>query len=518
MILLLAALSGCTTAEPTLNDLPVEGQAPVPTTTVLLNLEPEVMFADRPFVATVRNLQPGTFVSLYADASGAPGACPPAIAPTCLAIPYSAIRIGRARAGADGTARFNFRTPPTLGPVVKLQALSPGATVWQISNQRGGTLVDPTIDVDADGLTWEEEEAAGTSVTDPDTDGDLVLDGVDPDPLVPRRFAMMPGLLGLGDFQPPGVERELRDATGAQCLNNITVALTSDALCFAGWDGEMMCAGSLHGQTLGPNFVPVGLSNVTQILATNPARGDTICAVADGKPKCLGADNAYGQLGDGTTTPRTTWTQWAGTRPDIDWLVTHDFDTVCGMDVTGQVWCTGLGFGSTPIRPFPGTYTSIRIDRNDQVVVDVPEFRRQSATYECFTVDESIPRDLNDTECQYGDFGRTAAMVAVSKYEWYTTPSTTSFILEPSGEVTAHYMTFPFFTSGYLEEDEFFLDYNVLFIAGAVDAEGVCAVYIDGSMSCFGPNTTGRFGTGSYTELYGETQVLPPGSFDVECH
>lgn len=61
---------------------------------------------------------------------------------------------------------------------------------WQrywglISWSEYGTPTDPEADFDWDGLTDFEEWLAGTDPTDRDTDGDGLVDGVDPDPSAP---------------------------------------------------------------------------------------------------------------------------------------------------------------------------------------------------------------------------------------------------------------------------------------------------------------------------------------------
>ena len=64
---------------------------------------------------------------------------------------------------------------------------------------------DETGDPDGDGLDNLAEQAAGTDPNDLDTDGDLVPDGLDPEPLNPLIPAPPVPTLGLGETLLLGV-------------------------------------------------------------------------------------------------------------------------------------------------------------------------------------------------------------------------------------------------------------------------------------------------------------------------
>ncbi|XYI01261.1 hypothetical protein ACMHYB_16505 [Sorangium sp. So ce1128] len=55
-----------------------------------------------------------------------------------------------------------------------------------------------------------------------------------------------------------------------------------------------------------------------------------------------------------------------------------------------------------------------------------------------------------------------------------------------------------------------------LAIAGNFYTDSLCAVYDDGSISCFGSNDHGQLGVPD-AQLTAEKIVQPPGSVDVSC-
>lgn len=65
----------------------------------------------------------------------------------------------------------------------------------------------PAPDADADGLPDPREIATGTSPTTPDTDGDGITDGVDPEPLEPSPRLRLPAAVA---FHSRGVGREIK--------------------------------------------------------------------------------------------------------------------------------------------------------------------------------------------------------------------------------------------------------------------------------------------------------------------
>lgn len=139
---------------------------------------------------------------------------------------------------------------------------------------------------------------------------------------------------------------------GGTCDADVALAASDRAVCFAGADGEMKCAGAVSTVAFGNSFAGTGLTNVDQILIS-PTRigttdGNGLCVHrTDGTAWCLGDYNASGQFGDGTTSAQTSAAQW-GSASDLVALGTGNWDQLCALDLSGTVSCAGAGYGSTP--------------------------------------------------------------------------------------------------------------------------------------------------------------------------
>jgi alpha-tubulin suppressor-like RCC1 family protein len=127
--------------------------------------------------------------------------------------------------------------------------------------------------------------------------------------------------------------------------------------------GGVKCWGrNEHGQ-LGDNtttnhYTPVGVSGLTSGVKTLAAGGEHACALtAGGGVKCWGY-NLHGQLGDGTTTDRHTPVDGIGLASGVLTVAANEFHT-CALTAGGGVKCWGdndfgqLGDGTTTDRSTP---------------------------------------------------------------------------------------------------------------------------------------------------------------------
>jgi hypothetical protein len=127
---------------------------------------------------TVQVVNTGEWTRLWAATSGGPPqACPPELAPRCLALGHQAIVVGSARtAGQDVT----FTVTPLAGWAgwdLRLQAASGPIGQPPLTRVVRIPMVDPAGDEDLDGLDNRGERAFGTDMFEADTDGDRALDG-----------------------------------------------------------------------------------------------------------------------------------------------------------------------------------------------------------------------------------------------------------------------------------------------------------------------------------------------------
>jgi alpha-tubulin suppressor-like RCC1 family protein len=175
-------------------------------------------------------------------------------------------------------------------------------------------------------------------------------------------------------------------ASDARVVGHRALAITAGYThaCALADDGRVFCWGSnslgqlgapaadhcdvpdlLHGGASSPTTcreraAPVtGITNATQVVAS----GDSTCArLTDGTVQCWG-DNAWAQLGDGTTTNRPVPT----TVPGLNHVAQIALGTThaCARKDDGTVWCWGLNFagqlGTTPVQPPPGATAKLGI-------------------------------------------------------------------------------------------------------------------------------------------------------------
>jgi hypothetical protein len=343
----------------------------------------------------------------------------------------------------------------------------------------GEVLPEPVDDC----LTPEDEDCDGVS----NTDCDSVF------PIAPTA----------ADFGWQGVQD--RFAHGSTlCTGEVAAAISDQALCFAGSDNRLHCAGQVGSRVFGASFVDAGLEDPRQILITatfNVPEGNAMCVVVgDGSMQCLGHRNAHGELGTGDTNPVDAFTAWGG-RHDIVRGATGSGDQFCVVTVDHAVYCAGYAF--TPVPSYQGrasamwNYGALHLD-------EPGVFRVSPGLANCRVQSVGL---LCDWPSPQGPPGHTV---------------TGGQVLTPyDGEGTACHLdddaNVACFSVATSVETPLFAQGKVIELLTNYYSEAICAVYADGSLWCIGPNQNGKLGVGSVTELSVETEVAPPGSVRPPC-
>ena len=246
----------------------------------------------------------------------------------------------------------------------------------------------------------------------------------------------------------------------------VAIAAGNGHTCAVTSTGGVKCWGDNYYGQLGDGSrtgrkVPVDVVGLTSGVSVIAAGGDHTCAImSSGGVKCWGDDD-YGQLGDGTTTYRSTPVDVVGLTVGVVAIATGNGHT-CAVASTGGVKCWGanysgqLGDGSTTNRATPVDVVGLA----DGVVAiaaggifDLHDAHTCAAT----STDEVKCWGANDSG-QLGD-GST------------TNRSTPVDVVELTGEVAA-------------------------IAAGGIH---ICAVTSAGGAKCWGDNIYGQLGDGTHT-------------------
>jgi alpha-tubulin suppressor-like RCC1 family protein len=218
-----------------------------------------------------------------------------------------------------------------------------------------------------------------------------------------------------------------------------------------GWNG----AGQLGDGTTTSRGTPVDVSGLTSgVTAITAGESHTCVRTASGGVKCWGRNDA-GQLGDGTTTERHTPVEVNGLPNGVIAIAAGDFHT-CALITSGGVRCWGangsgqLGDGTTTQRSMP---------------VDVSGLTSRV------------------TAVAAGDFHTCALITSGGVRCWGANGS------GQLGDGTTTQRSMPVDVSG--------LASGVTAIAAG--GEHTCALTTSGGVKCWGSNSSGRLGDGTYT-------------------
>lgn len=316
-----------------------------------------------------------------------------------------------------------------------------------------------------------------------------------------------------------------RAADGSACGGVVTTGMGDQALCYAGADGGLRCAGRVFETTWGPSFVDTGLDDVEQVFISptfNSATGNAMCVKkANGTVWCMGgANNAiFGYPNSGETS--ATFVQW-GTATDVYRIATGTWDQLCAFHTDGSIDCSGYGFGGSFRAPVavagPGHHSLWVTEWGTASIDDAATYRVQAGRSTCQVTAAGLacsngntsgtPGDVVDgalsldgKTCRLDGEGRAFCGGGCGGEPWCSSVPDWS-----CGYYSGCHVT---------EPQQHFTSAPVLQLATNPYHGAVCGVLNDGSLWCFGPNDRmgqGMLGTGGTGDLAVDTMVAPPGS------
>jgi hypothetical protein len=205
--------------------------------------------------------------------------------------------------------------------------------------------------------------------------------------------------------------------------------------------------------------------------------------------------NAFGD------TLSTAFSQWTA-RDDIAAIATGTWDQICGITLTGQVYCGGNpggnpAYGNPPVAVGAPGQSSVWVDTSGAAQLsDAAVLRPGESRAECTVRTEGLV-------CGGSVYGPPNGKV-VSGSRSSGSPADFTCWLDSDGSVGC--TDGPRFAPG-----------KVLYLASSFYTDSLCAIYNDGAIWCLGSNQFGKLGTGSAAPLMTETRVAPPGTARVRC-
>lgn len=290
-----------------------------------------------------------------------------------------------------------------------------------------------------------------------------------------------------------GTQRTFKTTSGGTCRGRVAASMGSTAFCYLSADDNVKCAGLLAGTDYGLTFKPLSIGGVEQILVM--FRNDGLCVTkADHTALCLGTNlTALG-------TAATSFTRWTA-RTDLVALATGSWDQLCGITMTGQVYCGGglapNDYGNPPVAVGAAGQSGLWVDPAGAAKLSDPAVLRPA---EGRTDCQITAAGLRCGGAVYGPSNGT--LVSGTVIDVAGAPS--ACWLTDNGNVTC--IDGPRFAAG-----------KVVYLAASTTTDSLCALYNDGAIWCIGSNANGKLGTNSTTALAVETMVQPPGSARVKC-
>jgi hypothetical protein len=290
-----------------------------------------------------------------------------------------------------------------------------------------------------------------------------------------------------------GGQRDFRTQNGGTCKGRVAASMGVAGFCYLAADDNVKCAGLVGSVNYGMTPTNIGQTGVEQIMVFFLDNG--LCVTkTDHTVHCMGTNtNAFGN------TISTTFSRWTA-RTDLAAIASGTWDQICGITLTGQVYCGGLGnpnFGNPPIAVGQPGQSSLWVDTGGAAhLSDTMVLRPGESRTEC-TV------RTNGLVCGGTAFGPTNGTV-VNGGRSSSAGGDFHCWLDSAGTVGC--TTGPRFAAG-----------KVLHLAASYYSDSLCAIYNDGSIWCIGTNSNGKLGTGNTAALATETMVAPPGTARVRC-
>ncbi len=316
----------------------------------------------------------------------------------------------------------------------------------QLGNGQSGFMVESLVPVDVVGLGSVTAVSAGGAHTC----------ALIPGGQVRCWGANTGGQLGDGSTTASSVPVPVSGLTGATAISAGTTQT-----CAVVTGGAVKCWGE---GDLVPTPVP-GITGATDVSAGYSeqisAKGPHACALmGTGEVKCWG-NNAFGQLGDGSTVSSPTPVSASGIAGATD-LVAGPYGSTCAV-VAGDVRCWGrnnygqLGDGTTTDRNVPVTVLDVA------GATDVG----LGAVHACARISDGSAMCWGNNN--YGQLGNGAALPV-------NTPAAVSGLADAAASAVGHYHS--------------------------------CALGTGGTATCWGLNGSGRLGTGNEVDAASPTAVI----------
>lgn len=305
-----------------------------------------------------------------------------------------------------------------------------------------------------------------------------------------------------------GVQEHFK-ANGVDCHGQVTLAVSDHAVCYVGADDDVHCSGATYTRHYG-NFTNLGKPGVDQILLTstyNSADGNSICVHERNHTiECFGANNDWGNFGNGTTLNANTWTAYG---PGHAWKRMYSFaQATCALDDTNTAYCAGeanTNYGSTPV--VVGTGSTIWMTSFGEIHLDDPDVWRAGGASSYCTV-QSGGLACTDPFTTTGGAGHVVDGSVMSCNSQGGPGENPACNLDDAGNVHC--------SVAEITERQLTARPNLAF-AGSLYTDTHCAVGNDGSLWCRSSNRWGELGS-AVTSPYHDTEVAPPGSVKVKCN
>ena len=289
-----------------------------------------------------------------------------------------------------------------------------------------------------------------------------------------------------------------------------TTTLNFDAgtfhTCTVQMDGKVMCwgynnEGQLGDGTTTTRSTPVEVSGITTARSVATGGYESCAVLSDGKVKCWG-DNTNGGLGDGTTTDRSTPVEVSGITTATQVAVSYDHS--CALLSDGKVKCWGLnevgqlGDGTTTDRTTPVEVSGITTATRMAVGGDHSCALLSDGKVKCW----GSGSDVAD-----GTFDDTSTPVTISGITTATSIATNfqhSCALLTDGTVEC----WGYNSNGQLGDGTTTSSFrSTVTVSGITTASSIdlgsshsCAVLTEGKVKCWGENDSGQLGDGTTTD------------------